>query len=641
MLSKLKLSTKISVLAVVLLCFMAILGIVAIAQMQSSKATSSQTAYQALPAIKISTEILMQKGHLQTEVRDFLHSCDPESAKKALEAFDNLESEFKNIRALLDSLGDKAALPYIQSQMPKIAELEKTLRKNSNSVFESGFKQNELRAWLIPAGIQIINEIANIRVKMDRDRDANINSTGIRDRDNMFGFVSGVAQTIVAFNKVLYTNDTNGLNAIFKSVENDFSLVNELLTSTTMSNSFKNDIKNLTDLMQTYLTQFDSFVKLQDQRGRISEIQIEEIEALSEHVEDLIQNVVSSNMVKTRTTAQNLSDSVNVTIALLALALAVGIFLCIAIIRSIVTRAATAIKGLSSGSEQVSAASNEISKAAQAMASGASEQAANLEEISSALNEITLMTKQTADNSRNANTLVRDSVEKAKESKEAMRRLQDAVAEIQKSSDDTAKILKDIDEIAFQTNLLALNAAVEAARAGEAGKGFAVVAEEVRNLAQRSAESAKKTATLIESSQTSSTHGVELAAETASTIEKIADASNRISAIVNAINSAAEEQARDVVNVNSAIVNIDALTQANASQSEELAASSEELSAQAFSMDDWVDNLVNIIDGEAASAARHNRRENGYSNNFGVKPRHLTAITQKTPSTPLLHFDRN
>ena len=119
------------------------------------------------------------------------------------------------------------------------------------------------------------------------------------------------------------------------------------------------------------------------------------------------------------------------------------------------------------------------------------------------------MTKQNADNASQANSLASEAKHgRGDRRNEAMNRMTEAIDEIKKSADETAKIIKTIDEIAFQTNLLALNAAVEAARAGEAGKGFAVVAEEVRNLALRSAEAAKNTADLIEGSVKNAENGV-------------------------------------------------------------------------------------------------------------------------------------
>jgi len=299
-----------------------------------------------------------------------------------------------------------------------------------------------------------------------------------------------------------------------------------------------------------------------------------------------------------------------------------------------------AIDGLSDSSSHVTIAADEISNTSQSMANGASEQASNLEEISSSLNEITSMTKQTADNARSADALVKDSVEKAKAGKDAMGRLHEAVIEIQNSSHETAKILKDIDEIAFQTNLLALNAAVEAARAGEAGKGFAVVAEEVRNLAQRSAESAKKTAQLIESSQASSLRGVSLAQETTDAIGKITEVSNKIAMIVDEITTAAEEQARGVSQVNTAIGSMDQITQANAKGAKELASSSQELNSQSLTMNGLMGDLVGVVDGEAAKEERLKHH------NTMVKQRKTAlmkkvSVIKKQPAKPqaLISFD--
>jgi len=321
----------------------------------------------------------------------------------------------------------------------------------------------------------------------------------------------------------------------------------------------------------------------------------------SQAVLDEVNDIYYADSQTSGENAKYVSNSLHILILILlvgiVLTVVLGIFLCVAITRSIVRPVAAAIDGLSDSSSHVTLAAGEISDTSQAMADGATGQAASLEEVSSSLNEITTMTKQTADNAKNADILVKDSVEKAKASQEAMSRLQSAVAEIQNSSDETAKILKDIDAIAFQTNLLALNASIEAARAGEYGKGFAVVADEVRNLAKRSADSAKKTAQLITSSQTSSLRGVNLTQETAQAIGKITDVSNKIAIIVNEITSAAQEQARGVALVNAAISNMDQITQTTAAGAQELATSSQELNSQSLTMNGLMGDLVGVISG--------------------------------------------
>ena len=239
-----------------------------------------------------------------------------------------------------------------------------------------------------------------------------------------------------------------------------------------------------------------------------------------------------------------------------------------------------ALAQVSDATSQVSSASQQISAGSQSLAQGANEQASSLEEVSSSLEEMASMTKQNADNAVQAKNLAGESNDSAKVGSEAMGRMSSAILRIKESSDQTAKIVKTIDEIAMQTNLLALNAAVEAARAGEAGRGFAVVAEEVRNLAQRSAQAAKNTADMIGESVKNAEDGVKIAQEVTKSFTEIATGAKKVNDLIAEIAAASKEQSQGIEQVNTAVSQMDKVTQQNAANSEESASAAEELSSQ-------------------------------------------------------------
>lgn len=253
------------------------------------------------------------------------------------------------------------------------------------------------------------------------------------------------------------------------------------------------------------------------------------------------------------------------------------------------------ISGLTASAESVSAAATQILSSSQGLAEGSSEQAASIEETSSSLEEMASMTRQNADNAEQANSLMTETSYVVVEANDSMTELTEAMGDITTASDETAKIIKTIDEIAFQTNLLALNAAVEAARAGEAGAGFAVVADEVRNLAMRAAEAARNTAELIEGTTGKIKGGSELVVKTNKAFGKVTENAEKVGQLVSEIAAASQEQAQGIEQVNKAVMEMDKVTQQIAASAEESASSSEEMHTQSQLMKDMVRELKTLV----------------------------------------------
>jgi methyl-accepting chemotaxis protein len=243
---------------------------------------------------------------------------------------------------------------------------------------------------------------------------------------------------------------------------------------------------------------------------------------------------------------------------------------------------------IAASADHVAVAAGEISSGNQSLSQAATEQASALEEVTSSLQEITSMSKRNAAGAQDARQMAEAAKLVADRGVAGVRQLSEAVRSIKAHADQTSKIVKTIDDIAFQTNLLSLNAAVEAARAGEAGKGFAVVAEEVRNLAMRSAEAAKTTAALIEESVKSSEQGVDLNKQVDAHFQDIAEKVRRVVEVMSEIAAASEVQSRGVSQINSSVDEMSRVVQHNAATTEQAAASAEELSAQSSAVQERV-----------------------------------------------------
>ncbi|WP_430439943.1 methyl-accepting chemotaxis protein [Shinella sp.] len=261
--------------------------------------------------------------------------------------------------------------------------------------------------------------------------------------------------------------------------------------------------------------------------------------------------------------------------------------------------------GILSTAGTITGNSRELSAAADQLAHRTEQQAASLEETAAALEEITTTVKTSTTRALEASEIVRETKHSAEKSGGIVQDAIDAMGRIEQSSQKINQIISVIDEIAFQTNLLALNAGVEAARAGEAGRGFAVVAQEVRELAQRSANAAKEIKTLINASAGEVKGGVALVLSTGDVLSEIKDLVNRVNDHVVSITRAAQEQSAALGEINTAVNQMDQMTQQNAAMVEETTAASQVLANEAAQLQAA---LSQFHIGEGRGSATYQRR---------------------------------
>ena len=322
-----------------------------------------------------------------------------------------------------------------------------------------------------------------------------------------------------------------------------------------------------------------------------------QLKAYQDVVNELLAYNKNNALESSGAIQKSVSISQRIILAGLTIAILVGCLLGALIVRQINGALSQISKTLSNGAGEVASAAGQVAAAGQTLAQGACEQAASLEETSASLEEISSMTKRNAESAGQAAELARQTRAAADLGAKDVGEMTTAMTDLKHASDNIAKIVHTIDEIAFQTNILALNAAVEAARAGEAGMGFAVVADEVRNLAQRSAQAAKETADRIEDSIQKSHRGADISARVALGLTEIVTKARRVDQLVAEIASASNEQNMGISQVTTAVMQMDKVTQSNAANAEESSSAAEEMHAQADALGRVVQDLEKLVAG--------------------------------------------
>jgi hypothetical protein len=299
--------------------------------------------------------------------------------------------------------------------------------------------------------------------------------------------------------------------------------------------------------------------------------------------------------------SSSLRDGVITGLVITLLVIGIAVFV---VRRQVAAPLALVVKQLTEASEQVAATAGQLSASSHTLAAGANEQAASLEQTGASLEQIAGMTRHNAESAKAAKDLVSQTRAVADTGAQDMEEMALAMDAIKGAGDNIAKIIKTIDEIAFRTNLLALNAAVEAARAGEAGAGFAVVAEEVRSLARGSADAARETAEKIDDTIKKSARGQELSAKVARRLEEIVDKVRQVDEQVAHIARASNEQSQGIQQVNTAVSQMDKVTQANAASADLSAGAAEGLHAQVDTFKEGVQRLLDLVEGQTPTAGR-------------------------------------
>jgi methyl-accepting chemotaxis protein len=252
-------------------------------------------------------------------------------------------------------------------------------------------------------------------------------------------------------------------------------------------------------------------------------------------------------------------------------------------------------ESVASGAHQIADAAQQVSSSSQAIAQGASEHAASIEESSASTEEINAITRQNAESAQECSALMVRAQQIGVGGRAATQQLAETMNVIHSTSEETSKILKVIDSIAFQTNILALNAAVEAARAGEAGAGFGVVADEVRNLAHRCADAAKSTAESVGRNVSSAQEGQAKLQAVSDSLGESAQIRIDVQQVADKVSKGSDDQARGVEQIAKAISQMERATQTTAASAEENAAAAEELVAQSETLKDVAEQLASMV----------------------------------------------
>ncbi|SDT93992.1 methyl-accepting chemotaxis protein [Desulfobacula phenolica] len=577
----------------------------------------------------------------------------------------NLSKEQKTSNQLSDDILNTALdiKGYINKEI-SFDDLEKEYKTLLGEITNSNVAENFQKIWknvvtfqsLRKTNLEIEKEVFNLADNSIKRSNEFIDVTSRKLADKKQRSQITTLERLVLKGANTNTSSNYQLEVLFGRLKEDLNVKGSILQFLeTLIKNIGNDVKNLEG------TPFEQSVRMAQKADfKIKELILAYINNVEKtnQIQTVIFDEIDKNIAEINQMAMSSNEKFfsqiktyfRYILIIMLVTSFLGIFISFVTARSLSEWLNRIAIGLSNVSEQVASSSKEVSTLSQLLAEASSEQAASIEETSSSMEIMSSMTKQNAENSSHANGLMKDAKKVVTEANESMGKLTVSMDDISKASEETSKIIKTIDEIAFQTNLLALNAAVEAARAGEAGAGFAVVADEVRNLAMRAADAAKNTALLIESTVNKINDGSDLVSTTNEAFSKVAQSTVKVGELVAEISEASQEQSEGIGQINIAIAEMDKVVQQNSENSENSATASEETEIQIAKMRSIINELTFLVSGtngnetnRVPSPAGRLIKTTDKSKNTFLAPEKKMAIPQKNEIRPnqVIPFDEN
>jgi methyl-accepting chemotaxis protein len=579
---------------------------------------SSQTLSQEfMPLVKLANNIERNYHEAMFSISQYTTTGEETFVQDGIASIQTIKNDLDSVDALIEESSSLQSMSSVVTDARiKVTEYETVI-----SDMQDLFAQIDRNKKVLTRTSELFRKNCNDYLNNQKNQIVMLQFTGsetqTQDIADKINKINGINEIISAGNTIRFASlqleiDKNLDNA--RAAMSNFETINkniEQLKNMQETDTLMRKLDQTLVAMTAYESAMNNMLKNWSDLNALTKRSSELAEIVLNKTLEVANMGIDNTSKSAQGTTGIIDTASNAIVITLIAGLVVGIFIALMITRGVTRNIRKVILALRQGSEQVFGASNQVSNASTQMAAGASAQASSLEEVSSSLEQMASMTQHNAANAKQANALAQEASNSAANGNEAMKRMNEVISKIKASADETAKIVKTIDEIAFQTNLLALNAAVEAARAGESGKGFAVVAEEVRNLAQRSAEAAKTTSQLIEESQTNSASGVDASAEVTKILNEIFESANKVSGLVSEVATASEEQAEGIQQINNAVTQIDKITQENAANAEESSAASKDLSSQSRQLSRMVLTLQTIVAGAKAAGVKKETKKLG------------------------------